>query len=138
MFTIIAFFVLVLAVGFDVASLFTGNGTLLWISLIFWPIGLGFAAAGWVVDRKRFRTPVGAHPAKVRELALVARREGNRKAAERLLQAAAGQGDVDSMWELAVLVMERDGVAAGDRWVRAAARKGHTLAQAFLDSQKNF
>ncbi len=133
-----AFITLTLAVAANVAGLVTGNSTFLWICAGLYPIGLIFGALEWAERRRTFRTPVGAEPADVRELAGRAQRIGDQKAAERLLRAAVDQGDVEAMWELAVLVIGRDGVAAGDPWVRMAAEHGHSLAQAFLDSQKKF
>ncbi|WP_405059663.1 hypothetical protein OG474_44010 [Kribbella sp. NBC_01505] len=135
---IFAFITLTLAVVANVVLAVTGSGTFLWICAVLYPVGLIFGALEWAERRRAFRTPVDAEAADVRQLGLRAQGIGDRKAAERLLRVAAEQGDVESMWELATLLMQRDGLAAGEPWVQLAAENGHSLAQAFLRAQKNF
>ncbi|TDD46692.1 sel1 repeat family protein [Kribbella antibiotica] len=129
---ILAFVTLTLAVVSNVVQLITGNSIFLWICAGLYPIGLIFGALEWAERRARFRTPVGANVAEVRELGLEARGAGDKKAAERLLQVAAERGDVEAMWQLATVLLERDGRAA-QPWLERAAAKGHPMAQMFLN-----
>jgi hypothetical protein len=133
-------FLFAAATGFTLAAVITDNRAMLYVGLGLWVVG-GLAAL-WLwtgPHRQGFRTPEAAraaaeagNPRAIRALAMDARSMGDDALAERLLLVAIDHGDVDSMWELARLIEQRDGIDASDPWYRMAADNGHLPSRRYL------
>jgi len=133
-------FLFAAAAGFTLAAVLTDNSAMLYVGIGIWALGALTALWSWWWSRRRdFRTPEAARaaaeagdPRGIRALALVAKDADDYAEAERLLLLAVDRGDVDSMWELARLIEERDGIDAGDPWYRMAADNNHSAARRFM------
>lgn len=133
-------FVFAAAAGFSLAAVLTDNSAMLEVGLGLWVLCVLTAVWSWYWSRRpEFRTPEAARaaaeagdPRGLRALALVAKDAEDYTEAERLLLLAIDRGDVDSMWELARLIEERDGIDAGEPWYRMAADNNHAGARRLM------
>lgn len=133
-------FVFAAAAGFSLAAVLTDNSAMLEVGLGLWVLCVLTAVWSWYWARRpEFRTPEAARaaaeagdPRGLRALALVAKDAEDYTEAERLLLLAIDRGDVDSMWELARLIEERDGIDAGEPWYRMAADNNHVGARRLM------
>ncbi|MFD3324318.1 sel1 repeat family protein [Streptomyces sp. NPDC058701] len=101
-----------------------------------WAVGIALLLLGWRRNRNKFATVEEAEaaaaagdPRAMRAVALLRKIGGDFTEAERLLRSAVDQGDVESMWEMARLVEQRDGMRASEPWFRMAAEHGHYFAK---------
>ncbi|MET7280383.1 hypothetical protein ABZS29_19250 [Kribbella sp. NPDC005582] len=132
-----AVFLLLVAAGFSVAGLITGNDTLLRIGWVVWAFGLLGLLLRRLRGRRKFRTVEEAqaaaeagNPHALRSLASVAKLSGDFVEAERLLLLAVDRGDVEAMWDMGRLYDLRDGdLVAAEPWFRMAAEHGHFFAK---------
>lgn len=101
-----------------------------------WAVGIAFLLLRWRRNRNKFASVEEAEaaaaagdPRAMRTVALLRKIGGDFTEAERLLRAAVDQGDVESMWEMARLVEQRDGMRESEPWFRMAAEHGHFFAK---------